>query len=276
MIKRFDAIIIGAGQAGPSLAVRLAGAGPQGCDRRAQGLRGHVRQHRLHADEDVGGKRLRGPLARRATDYGVIIDGAIRVDMKKVKARKDAVVARASQGVEKWLRSTDNVTVIQGHARFVAPDRLRVATAHRSAADLPQRRRTRARSADARTGRGAVPHELDDHGHRRAAGTSSDRRRQLHRARVRAGLSALRCASDGHREGAADHRPRGSGGLAGDSRHPDRRRHRHRNRRRVHGGGTTRRAHRRPADCDGGKRGSRRLASAARRRPDAEYRRSRS
>ena len=64
MSERYDAIVIGTGQAGPSLAVRLAQAGPQDRDHRAQALRRHVRQQRLHPDEDADRERARR--ARRA------------------------------------------------------------------------------------------------------------------------------------------------------------------------------------------------------------------
>ncbi|HVF62822.1 MAG TPA: FAD-containing oxidoreductase, partial [Casimicrobiaceae bacterium] len=65
-------------------------------------------------------------LARRAADYGVTIGGDVAVDMKKVKARKDQVVAGATQGVENWLRGTERVAVIRGHARFVSAHALRI------------------------------------------------------------------------------------------------------------------------------------------------------
>src|SRR5262249_16492929 len=58
--------------------------------------------------------------------YGVTIPGPIAVDMKKVKARKDAVVRQSSEGVEKWLRNTPNLTVIEGPARFADAHRVRV------------------------------------------------------------------------------------------------------------------------------------------------------
>jgi len=59
--------------------------------------------------------------ARRATDFGVMIGGPITVDMQKVKARKDAVVAKSNNGVENWLRTTKNLSVFEGHASFLGP-----------------------------------------------------------------------------------------------------------------------------------------------------------
>ena len=65
-------------------------------------------------------------VARRAGDYGVKTAGAVSVDMKKVKERKDAVVRRSNEGVEKWLKGTENLTVYEDHARFAGTHQLRV------------------------------------------------------------------------------------------------------------------------------------------------------
>jgi pyruvate/2-oxoglutarate dehydrogenase complex dihydrolipoamide dehydrogenase (E3) component len=65
-------------------------------------------------------------LARRARDYGVVIDGPIAVDMAGVKARADAVVARSRGNVEKWLRGMPGCTVLRGHASFESPTQVRV------------------------------------------------------------------------------------------------------------------------------------------------------
>src|SRR5207247_3810890 len=56
--------------------------------------------------------------ARRGAEYGFVVDGDVRVDMNRVKARKDEVSGRSNRGVEEWLRGLKNCTVIQGHARF--------------------------------------------------------------------------------------------------------------------------------------------------------------
>ncbi len=65
-------------------------------------------------------------MARRAAEYGVRIDSSITVDMKKVKERKDAVVRRSNEGVEKWLKSTEKLTVYEGHACFEDAHQVRV------------------------------------------------------------------------------------------------------------------------------------------------------
>jgi pyruvate/2-oxoglutarate dehydrogenase complex dihydrolipoamide dehydrogenase (E3) component len=61
-------------------------------------------------------------LARRAADYGIAIERPIKIDMKRVKARADAVSTDARINLEKWLRGMDGLTVIEGHARFEGPD----------------------------------------------------------------------------------------------------------------------------------------------------------
>lgn len=65
-------------------------------------------------------------VARRAADYGVTLAGLVSVDMKRVKERKDAIVRRSNEGVERWLKSTGNVTVYEGHARFESSHAVRV------------------------------------------------------------------------------------------------------------------------------------------------------
>jgi len=60
-------------------------------------------------------------MAKRASDFGVMIGGPINVDMKNVKARKDEIVRKSNQGVESWVKNTKNLTVHEGHARFLGP-----------------------------------------------------------------------------------------------------------------------------------------------------------
>src|SRR5437879_8346797 len=57
-------------------------------------------------------------VARRGTEYGFAVNGDVRVDMKRVKSRKDEVSGRSNRGVEEWLRGLKHCTVVQGHARF--------------------------------------------------------------------------------------------------------------------------------------------------------------
>src|ERR1700751_4786972 len=114
----YDAIIIGTGQAGPPLARRMAGLGMRVAiiERGRFGgtciNNGCTPTKTLIASADVA------RLARRATDYGVQV-GAVKTDMARVKARKDAIVDSSRSSLEQWLRSLANVTVYLGQARFV-------------------------------------------------------------------------------------------------------------------------------------------------------------
>ena len=75
-------------------------------------------------------------VARRAADYGVTIDGPIGVDMKKVKARMDAVVSKSRAGLEVWLKDLPNCTVYKGHARFKTPNEIIVGEEELSASRI--------------------------------------------------------------------------------------------------------------------------------------------
>jgi pyruvate/2-oxoglutarate dehydrogenase complex dihydrolipoamide dehydrogenase (E3) component len=124
--NRFDAIVIGAGQAGPSLAGRLTAAGMTVAVVERKLVGGTCVNTGCTPTKTLVASAQAAYSARRAADYGVLIDGAIRVDMAKVKARADTVVANSRLGLQGWLRSMKGCTVVEGHARFEAPDRLRV------------------------------------------------------------------------------------------------------------------------------------------------------
>ena len=126
MNQHFDAIVIGTGQAGPSLAVRLAGAGKKTAIIERKLFGGTCVNVGCIPTKTLIASARAAHVARHAADYGVLIDGALRVDMAKVKARKDEVVAHSNQGLATWLRSTPNLTVIEGHAHFESDHTLRV------------------------------------------------------------------------------------------------------------------------------------------------------
>jgi pyruvate/2-oxoglutarate dehydrogenase complex dihydrolipoamide dehydrogenase (E3) component len=123
--EAFDAIIVGAGQAGPAIAAR--------CSR--EGLKTAVveRHHFGGTCVNVGcvptktlvasARAIR--LAQRGAEFGFEV-GGLRVDMARVIARKDAIVEKSRAGVEGWMRGLQGTEVIVGHARFVAPSTLEV------------------------------------------------------------------------------------------------------------------------------------------------------
>ena len=127
MIIHYDTVIIGAGQAGPPLAVRLAGTGKKVAIIERKQFGGTcVNTGCIPTKTLIASARV-AHMARRATEYGVSIGNSITVDMKRVKERKDAVVRRSNEGLEKWLRGTENLTVYKGHARFEGARQLRIA-----------------------------------------------------------------------------------------------------------------------------------------------------
>ena len=126
MTERFDAIVIGTGQAGPSLAVRLGAAGRKTAILERKLVGGTCVNNGCIPTKTLIASARAAHVARRGHDFGVIIDGPIRVDMARVKARKDEVVAQSNGGVTNWLKSAANVTLIEGHGRFESPTTIRV------------------------------------------------------------------------------------------------------------------------------------------------------
>ena len=126
MAERFDAIVIGTGQAAPALCARLD----------KEKIRTAVIERKLLGGTCVNvgciptktlvASARAARMVQRASEYGVALEGKSRVDMKVVKARKDAVVRQSSEGVTKWIEGMKNVTLIRGHARFAAPHAVEV------------------------------------------------------------------------------------------------------------------------------------------------------
>lgn len=126
MAKKYDAIVIGTGQSGPSLAARLT----------KEGLKTAIIERKLFGGTCVNvgcvptktlvASARAAYLARRAADFGIVIDGPVRVDMQRVKARKDTVVQQSNEGVTQWLKNMPNLTVYEGHGRFEGSRSVRV------------------------------------------------------------------------------------------------------------------------------------------------------
>jgi pyruvate/2-oxoglutarate dehydrogenase complex dihydrolipoamide dehydrogenase (E3) component len=125
-MKSFDVIIIGAGQAGPSLAGKLTDAGMTVAFIERKLFGGTCVNTGCMPTKTLVASAYAAHLARRASDYGIVLEGAIRIDMKKVKARAGTVSTNSRTGVETYLRAMSGCTVIQGHARFETPNQVRV------------------------------------------------------------------------------------------------------------------------------------------------------
>ena len=130
-MRHYDAIVIGSGQAGPSLTARLTDAGMTVAFIEREHFGGTCVNDGCIPTKTLVASAQAAHVARRAADYGVKIDGPISVDMKAVKARKDMVIGRSRTGVENWVRGMKGCTVYWGHARFTAPKEVYGATARR-------------------------------------------------------------------------------------------------------------------------------------------------
>jgi pyruvate/2-oxoglutarate dehydrogenase complex dihydrolipoamide dehydrogenase (E3) component len=128
-VVRYDAIVIGTGQAGPPLARRLVGAGVTVAVIERAAFGGTCVNTGCIPTKTLIASAYAARMARRAADFGVVIDGSARVDMARVKARKDEIALRSRAGVEQSLRGLEKCTVYQGHARFVAPHEVQVGEA---------------------------------------------------------------------------------------------------------------------------------------------------
>ena len=122
----FDAIVIGTGQAGPPLAARLAHAGMKVAVVEKHRFGGTCVNDGCTPTKAMIASAYAAHMARRAGDYGVMLDASPRVDMKQVKVRKDEIVRGSRDGVEQWMQGLNDATVYRGHARFVGQNAVRV------------------------------------------------------------------------------------------------------------------------------------------------------
>jgi len=126
MAEKFDAIIIGTGQSGPSIAQRMT----------QEGLKTAIIERKLFGGTCVNvgciptkalvASARAAHMARRGSDFGVVIDGPVSVDMKAVKARKDGIVRQSSEGVTNWMKNMDGLTVYEGHGSLEGPNTVSV------------------------------------------------------------------------------------------------------------------------------------------------------
>lgn len=121
MNKTYDAIIIGTGQSGPYLAHRLAAVGQKVAVIERNKFGGTCVNTGCIPTKTLLASAHAAHVARRGPEFGVTIDCPVNVDMRKVKARKDAIQKPSQEGVEKGLRSQPNCDVYMGHARFESP-----------------------------------------------------------------------------------------------------------------------------------------------------------
>jgi pyruvate/2-oxoglutarate dehydrogenase complex dihydrolipoamide dehydrogenase (E3) component len=119
-MKNYDAIVIGTGQAGPALARRLAGEGRTVAIIERKHFGGTCVNTGCTPTKALVASAYAAHMARRAAEFGVNVAGPVSVDMKRVKARMDAIFTPSTKGVERSLRKTERCTVYHDHARFVS------------------------------------------------------------------------------------------------------------------------------------------------------------
>ena len=118
MSTTFDAIVIGTGQSGPALASRLSNAGMKVAVVERKLFGGTCVNNGCIPTKALVASAYAAHIARHAADYGVLTGGAVSVDMKRVKARKDEISGRSNKAVESWMKGLTNGRVFEGHARF--------------------------------------------------------------------------------------------------------------------------------------------------------------
>ena len=128
-VTNFDAIVIGAGQAGPPLAKRLTKAGMSVAVVERHLFGGTCVNTGCIPTKAMVASAYVAHVARRADEYGVRVGGSVTVDLKTVMARKGAIAERSRIGVEKALRSLERCSVYTGHARFLSAHEIGVGDA---------------------------------------------------------------------------------------------------------------------------------------------------
>ena len=125
-MHEFDALIVGAGQAGPSLSERLARSGMRVALFERHRLGGTCVNTGCIPTKTMIASSGVAHAARRAATYGVHVAGPVRVDLRQVKARKDEISGRSRKSLTEWLGGTANLTLVYGHARFLEPGVMQV------------------------------------------------------------------------------------------------------------------------------------------------------
>ena len=125
MSETFDSIVIGAGQAGPAMAARLAASGEQVALVERDQMGGTCVNTGCMPTKTLVASAHAAWLAREGERFG-IMTGPVAVDMARVRARKETVVQTARGNVTRWMENTPGITVVRGHARFTGPHSVQV------------------------------------------------------------------------------------------------------------------------------------------------------
>ena len=123
--RHYDAVIVGAGQAGGPLATALAGAGRRVAIVEREHVGGTCINEGCTPTKTMVASARVAHLARRAADYGVRT-GAVSVDLAKVRERKRAIVESFRGGSERRIEGAEGVDLLRGEATFTGPKALAV------------------------------------------------------------------------------------------------------------------------------------------------------
>lgn len=126
MPRTFDAIVIGTGQSGPPLAARMAKSGMKTAVIERQKFGGTCVNVGCTPTKALVASARAIHMARRGGEFGFTIDGNVRVDFRRLMERKREIVAPSNEGIEKWMKSTDGITVFEGHGAFRSPTTVEV------------------------------------------------------------------------------------------------------------------------------------------------------
>ena len=199
----YDAIIIGTGQAGPPLARRMAGSGMHVAIIERGRFGGTCVNTGCTPTKTLVASAYAAHMARRGADFGFSA-GDVKVDMKRVKARKDDVVGLSNRGVERSLKSLENCQVYEAHARFVSPHEVQVGTEILTCRpDFHQCRWPRGGAANSGPRSGRLSQQQFDDGRRLPAAPPAGAGRQLYRPGIRSDVSAASAARSDCRARAA-------------------------------------------------------------------------
>lgn len=125
-MEKFDAIIIGTGQAGPSLAVSLAKNGYKVAIIEKGNLGGTCVNTGCTPTKAYVASARRAYIAKNSQEMGVFIEGRVEIDLKKIKERKDGLIADSHSGLEKMFRDNENIRLIRGKAKFLNNSTIKV------------------------------------------------------------------------------------------------------------------------------------------------------
>ncbi len=122
----FDALVIGSGQAGPALAVRLAEHGWKTALVERGELGGTCVNNGCTPTKTLVASARAAWVVRHAADFGVRIGADVSIDYAAVRERMRQVVQGSRDGLGHWIASTANLSLVHGEARFTGPGTVQV------------------------------------------------------------------------------------------------------------------------------------------------------